>query len=307
MLRVFYAGDINAGKPILQAIRKMGGLELVGLAVEGGKAEGCAEPVLDITTLSKPEGAAALAEITPDLFVNFNSMVLFPAEVLNVPKIAALNFHPGPLPEYAGSNVYQWGVINGEKEFGATIHEMTADIDAGPILAEKRFPIGEGDTGLIVYTKALSAGVEMLKDLLPRYAAGERPVGRNQDKGKRRYYSRKAPFGCFASFAWSAREVVNFVRALSYRPFTSPTGPPMTSIGQKPLELVQAVIASEAKKGAAPGEVLRVEENGITVAAGDAGVLLTKVYMNGKTTAAHDAAETLGIAPGMRLGAPAAQ
>lgn len=52
----------------------------------------------------------------------------------------ALNWHPGP-PEHPGFAPYSWALYLGDKQYGITVHEMTARIDAGRILEVERFPI----------------------------------------------------------------------------------------------------------------------------------------------------------------------
>ena len=49
----------------------------------------------------------------------------------------AINFHDGPLPGYAGLNVTTWALLAGEREHAVTWHLMTADVDAGEIVATR--------------------------------------------------------------------------------------------------------------------------------------------------------------------------
>ena len=56
-------------------------------------------------------------------------------ESLNHAKV--LNIHPAPLPGYRGRHPLQWALINREKEFGITIHEMTPKVDDGRIGLQK--------------------------------------------------------------------------------------------------------------------------------------------------------------------------
>ena len=48
---------------------------------------------------------------------------LFTEEFIKSKK-AVYNFHPGILPEYRGAGLYSWAIINGEKEFGITLHKI---------------------------------------------------------------------------------------------------------------------------------------------------------------------------------------
>jgi phosphoribosylglycinamide formyltransferase-1 len=57
-----------------------------------------------------------------------------------------LNIHPSLLPLYPGLNTHARALAAGDSEAGATVHLVTPDLDAGPILAQVRVPILQGDT-----------------------------------------------------------------------------------------------------------------------------------------------------------------
>jgi methionyl-tRNA formyltransferase len=72
--------------------------------------------------------------------VAFLTGVIVPGELLSRLDGPAYNFHPGP-PEYPGSFTAGFAIYDGAKEFGVTLHEMTAKVDAGPIVEVRRFPV----------------------------------------------------------------------------------------------------------------------------------------------------------------------
>ncbi|WKN45151.1 formyltransferase family protein [Tunicatimonas pelagia] len=58
-------------------------------------------------------------------------------------RYQVLNVHLAPLPRYRGRHPLPWALINGEKTFGITIHQMTNEIDGGDIYWQKEIPIVE--------------------------------------------------------------------------------------------------------------------------------------------------------------------
>jgi hypothetical protein len=91
---------------------------------------------------------AELAGISPDILararlIGFVTPVVVPADVLDRLGYGAYNFHPGP-PRYPGWAPAHFALYARETEFGATVHEMVAKVDAGPILDVSLFPIPEG-------------------------------------------------------------------------------------------------------------------------------------------------------------------
>jgi formyltetrahydrofolate-dependent phosphoribosylglycinamide formyltransferase len=57
-----------------------------------------------------------------------------------------LNIHPSLLPRYPGLDTHARALAAGDTEAGCTVHEVTEDLDSGPILAQARVPIRPGET-----------------------------------------------------------------------------------------------------------------------------------------------------------------
>jgi methionyl-tRNA formyltransferase len=73
-----------------------------------------------------------------------------------------------PLPEYRGCNQFSFAILNGDREFGTTLHRIEEGIDSGDILAERRFPIAEDVTVQELYTVTFEESVKLFEDTLPR-------------------------------------------------------------------------------------------------------------------------------------------
>jgi len=67
-----------------------------------------------------------------------------------------LNVHPSLLPKYVGgmdTNVHEEVLRNGDRETGCTIHFVTEEVDAGPILIQKKCIVAARDTVESLKTK----------------------------------------------------------------------------------------------------------------------------------------------------------
>lgn len=62
--------------------------------------------------------------------------------ILNIDDRPFYNYHPAPLPEYKGTNIYARAIKEEACMWGVTLHRMTDVVDEGEIIAEKKFPIG---------------------------------------------------------------------------------------------------------------------------------------------------------------------
>jgi len=67
-----------------------------------------------------------------------------------------LNIHPSLLPKFPGVKVHERVLAAGEAESGATVHFLTADLDAGPIIAQAHVPVLAGDTVETLSTRVLA-------------------------------------------------------------------------------------------------------------------------------------------------------
>lgn len=80
-----------------------------------------------------------------DLLVSMSFDQIFKKEVINLCPHKLINCHAGKLPFYRGRNVLNWALINGEKEFGITVHYVDEGIDTGDIIVQKTFRIDQND------------------------------------------------------------------------------------------------------------------------------------------------------------------
>ena len=73
-------------------------------------------------------------------------MRLFSAVMLEAYPNRILNIHPSLLPSFPGLHPQQQALDHGVKVSGVTVHLVTADLDAGPIVVQRSVPVLDGDT-----------------------------------------------------------------------------------------------------------------------------------------------------------------
>jgi phosphoribosylglycinamide formyltransferase 1 len=85
-----------------------------------------------------------------------------------------LNIHPSLLPKYPGLHTHARALAAGDALAGCTVHEVTADLDAGPILGQARVPVLQGDTEATLAARVLTAEHRLYPATLRRFATGDR-------------------------------------------------------------------------------------------------------------------------------------
>jgi methionyl-tRNA formyltransferase len=78
-----------------------------------------------------------------------------------------LNVHPSLLPRWRGAAPVERAIMSGDTETGVTIHRTVKELDAGPIAAQRAFPIGEDDDAGAVFAQAAALAAELLDEVLP--------------------------------------------------------------------------------------------------------------------------------------------
>lgn len=90
-----------------------------------------------------------------------------------------VNIHPSLLPAHGGARmvgaaVHRSVLAAGDRETGATIHEVISELDAGPILAQSRMAVLPGDDAETLAARVLEEEHRLLVATLVEIAAGRR-------------------------------------------------------------------------------------------------------------------------------------
>jgi methionyl-tRNA formyltransferase len=238
--------------------------------------------------LIRTDGATLCSGLAGDWLINAYGTVIVPPAVLRLFVGRALNVHPGPLPEYGGLHMNQWALRNGETQFGATIHLMDESIDTGPIVSQEWFDIAPTATGLTLFNKTQRVATGLLQNVLGDIMADRtlRPVP--QDLSRLRIYRHAEALDGSIDWRWSARQIVDFVRAGNYRPFVSPT---YTAYVEDAVGAQIAILKAEVGGPVSqpPGTVVEVEDRGPRIACGTrSSVILVKAEANETALSAAD-------------------
>ncbi len=146
----------------------------------------------------------------PDLFVVVGWYHLVPRSLRQIAP--AIGLHASLLPDYAGGAPLVWAIINGEPRTGITLFQLSDGVDDGPIYAQAEETIRDEDTIATLYSRIEEHGLALLRDTLPRIAAGTAHAV-PQDLNRRRAFPQRSPEDGRIDWSWPARRVYDFVRA----------------------------------------------------------------------------------------------
>jgi len=161
---------------------------------------------------ASPELLARVAAAAPDFIFSFYYRHMLPAGLLAIAP--AFNMHGSLLPKYRGRAPVNWAVLHGESATGATLHEMTAKPDAGPILAQTVVPIQPDDTAHEVFGKVTDAAEQTLRRVLPTLLDGTAARMPNI-LAQGSYFGSRKPEDGRIDWSQPAQQVYNLHRAVA--------------------------------------------------------------------------------------------
>ena len=118
------------------------------------------------------DAAAELIALRPDALVWAAYGNVIPRRLIDAVRGRALNVHASLLPRWRGASPVAHAILAGDTETGVTLMEGTASLDRGPIVAQRRVPIGPEDTAGSLTAQLAEVGGALLRRDLPDYLAG---------------------------------------------------------------------------------------------------------------------------------------
>jgi methionyl-tRNA formyltransferase len=230
-------------------------------------------PLLCPASVNSDESLAEIGKFGADLHVSMSYDQILREKILSLPPRGTLNCHAGALPFYRGRNPLTWAIINGEAEFGVTVHWVDLGIDTGDIVRQIKTPIRPADT----YATLLASAEELCGSTLVRaisdvYEGTDRRIVQATIDPVGMYCCRRREGDEEIDWTSNTASIERFVRALV------PPGPGARTTWK---DTPYAILAAERIDGAKPysgaaGEVIGRDSGGILVKSGDTFLRLTR-------------------------------
>lgn len=148
--------------------------------LDKARALGIPTAVVDHRPFGKDRAAfeaevqSALEAVAPDLICLAGFMRVLTADFTRKWQGRMLNIHPSLLPKYKGLHTHARAIAAGDAEHGCTVHEVTADLDDGPILGQAKLHIDPGDTPETLAARLLPLEHRLYPAVLRRVTEGDR-------------------------------------------------------------------------------------------------------------------------------------
>lgn len=121
--------------------------------------------------------------LASSIFVLADYGLILPKDILSLPKYVPLNVHHSLLPKYRGPSPAPTAILNGEKVSGVTIIRMNEQVDAGEILAQKKYRLKPDETTDSLLTRLNTSGSQLILPVIESYLKGTvKPVKQDESK-----------------------------------------------------------------------------------------------------------------------------
>jgi methionyl-tRNA formyltransferase len=309
-LRIAFAGTPQFALPALRALLKSTH-RVVGVLTQPDRPAGRGQqlraspvkllaqdarlPLAQPSSLKTPGGCAELTSWAPDVLVVVAYGLILPPAVLELPRLGCVNIHGSLLPRWRGAAPIQRAILAGDPETGVTIMRMDAGLDTGPMLLERRRPIGSHETAGDLHDALSELGASALIEALDGLAAGT-ITARAQPVEGVTYAAKIEKSEAPLDWTKSAIQLDAQVRAFNPWPVAE------TRMAGETLRVLQARVAASQGVEAEPGTLLGLADDGLRVACGSGVLALRELQRAGKRpVSARDFANAVRLT-GLRLG-----
>jgi len=223
---------------------------------------------LEVATPDDPrELEPRLAQLVPDFLFSFYYRHMLPASMLAHARRGAFNMHGSLLPKYRGRVPVNWAILRGERETGASLHEMVEKPDAGRLVDQMAVPILPDDTALDVFRKVTVAAEIVLHRSLPALLAGTAKL-MPQDLAAGSYFGGRKPEDGRIDWGQPARRIHDLVRAVA-----PPYPGAFTDIGGERLRILRTRVLDDHAGGSGAATLSRDARQRLVARCGGGGIL----------------------------------
>lgn len=231
-------------------------------------------PVYTPERVKDPAFVEQLRQIACDVIVVVAFGQILSKEILEFPPYGCINVHASLLPRWRGAAPMQWAILEGDEKTGVTTMQMAEGLDTGDMLLKAETVIGKEDTAETLHDRMSEMGRTLLLETLSALCAGTLKPEPQKDEES-----------CYAKMLtkelgkidmnWNAQKLERYIRGLNSWPSA------FTKYKGKTLKLWRAeVIAGDT--GEAPGTVVDVEKDSLTVQTGRDCLRILELQLEGK-------------------------
>jgi formyl transferase domain protein len=174
-------------------------------------------PLRYVDNINSNESIDWIKSLKPDIIFCFGWSNLIKKELLNLPKMGIVGYHPALLPKNRGRHPIIWALALGLKASGSTFFFMTDGVDDGDILSQEEVEIFYEDDARSLYDKVLATALKQIEYFLPKLQNNSFQSFK-QNNSLANAWRKRGKLDGKIDFRMTSGAIYNLVRALT-RPY----------------------------------------------------------------------------------------
>lgn len=204
-----------------------------------------------------------MKKLAPDVAYCFGWSYLLEAQILQIPRLGVVGYHPAALPQNRGRHPIIWALALGLAETASTFFFMDACADSGDIVSQRCVPISPSDDAADLYNELEATARNQVSEFtLLLSKGGLVPIP--QDQSKANYWRKRSKLDGQVDWRMPASSIHNLVRSLA-KPYP---GAHCIYDGKEIKIWKTSVSEDQDLINIEPGKILRVEGTDISVKCG---------------------------------------
>ena len=171
-------------------------------------------PYKFVDDINSKENIKWINTLNPDIIFCFGWSSLIKKELLNLPIMGVVGYHPASLPQNRGRHPLIWALVLGLNQSASTFFFMQEAADDGDILSQEEFEILYEDDAKSLYNKVSKRALNQIEDFLPKLQNNSfQRIKQNHDKSN--IWRKRGKVDGKIDFRMTSNAIYNLVRALT--------------------------------------------------------------------------------------------
>lgn len=227
-------------------------------------------PYIFATDINSQETIDWVNSLSPDIIICFGWSSLIKRELLNIPKLGIIGYHPSELPKNRGRHPLIWALALGLEQTASTFFFMDEGADSGDILSQEIIEIDYKDNAKTLYEKMIKTSLNQIERIILNLKNNSYKKIK-QDETKANYWRKRTKKDGIINFKMHSRTIYNLVRALS-----DPYVGTHLLYNDEEIKIWKVEEINCDLRNIEPGKVLNVENGQITVKSADGAIKILK-------------------------------
>tara|TARA_B100000767_G_scaffold91805_1_gene88257 strand:- start:199 stop:1080 length:882 start_codon:yes stop_codon:yes gene_type:complete len=220
-------------------------------------------PCLYSKDINSKDSIEWIESLKPDIIFCFGWSRLIKKDLLQIPSLGVIGFHPADLPKNRGRHPLIWAIALGLSETASTFFFMDEGADSGNIISQAPVAITNDDTANSLYSKITKIALNQILDFLPLLKSGDYPSA-SQDHNLSNSWRKRGKADGQIDWRMPAHGIYNLVRSL-----TNPYVGAHFCLNGEDIKVWKCSIAKDVPSNLEPGKLIYFGLKGPVIMTGD--------------------------------------